>query len=211
MSLTFIFIGITVALSLYAWNNQSIMGKWIMNPYSVQKYQEYYRFLTSGFLHADYGHLFFNMFSLYFFGRNIEYYFSALFGETNGGILYAVLYLVGIIVANVPSYSDHKNDSYYNALGASGGVSAVVFAAILFAPTSPIFIYIIKMPAFVYAILYVVYSYYMSKKNIDNIGHSAHLYGAAFGVAFTLILKPDLFSSCIAQITDLNWIHQFGF
>jgi len=111
MSLTFIFIGITVALSLYAWNNQSIMSKWIMNPYSVQKYQEYYRFLTSGFLHADYGHLFFNMLTLYFFGPNIEYYFSALFGETKGGILFAVLYLVGIIVANVPSYVDHKTEN----------------------------------------------------------------------------------------------------
>jgi membrane associated rhomboid family serine protease len=201
MSLTFIFIGITVALSIYAWNNQSIMNKWIMNPYSVQKYQEYYRFLTSGFLHADYGHLFFNMLSLYFFGQNVEYYFSALYGETTGGLLYAALYLVGIIVANVPSYADHKNDSGYNALGASGGVSAVIFSAILFAPTSSMYVYFIKMPAFVFAILYTAYSIYMSKRNLDNIGHSAHLYGAAFGVAFTLILKPDLFSSCIAQIT----------
>ena len=132
MTLTYIFIGITVAISLYAWNNANIMNKWIMNPYSVQKYKEYYRFLTSGFLHADYGHLFFNMFSLYFFGRNVEYYFSALFGEQMGGILFAVLYLGGIIVANYPDFAKHKDDSFYNALGASGGVSAVVFSAILF-------------------------------------------------------------------------------
>ncbi|MES2516554.1 MAG: rhomboid family intramembrane serine protease [Bacteroidota bacterium] len=202
MSLTLIFIGITVALSLYAWNNYSIMHKWIMNPYSVQRNKEYYRFLTSGFLHADYGHLFFNMFSLYFFGRNIEYYFTFLFGESTGGILYAVLYLVGIIVANIPSYIDHKNDSGYNALGASGGVSAVIFSSILFAPTSNMYVYFIEMPAFVFAILYTAYSIYMSKRNLDNIGHSAHLYGAAFGVVFTLLLKPDLFSSCIAQITE---------
>jgi membrane associated rhomboid family serine protease len=205
MSLTIIFIAITVAISLYAWNNQSIMNKWIMNPYAVQKYREYYRFLTSGFLHADYGHLFFNMFSLYFFGRNVEYYFSSLFGEQTGGILFAVLYLGGIIVANYPDFAKHKNDSYYNAIGASGGVSAVVFSAILFSPTTGIYVYFIAMPAFVYAILYTAYSYYMSKRNMDNIGHSAHLAGAAFGIVFTLILEPSLLSSCIAQI--MSYLH----
>jgi membrane associated rhomboid family serine protease len=207
MSLTIIFIGITVALSLYAWNNQSIMNKWIMNPYSVQKYQEYYRFLTSGFLHADYGHLFFNMYSLYLFGGIVEPRFVYYFGETQGGILYAALYLIGIIVANTPDFIKNKNNSHYNALGASGGVSSVIFSAILFEPVG---LSIFFMPAFVYAIAYSYYSYYMSKKNMDNIGHSAHLYGAAFGVAFTLILKPDLFLSCIAQIADMGWIHQFG-
>lgn len=205
MTLTYIFIGITVAISLYAWNNADIMNKWIMNPYAVQKYKEYHRFLTSGFLHADYGHLFFNMLSLFFFGRIVEYYFSGIFGNQMGGGLFAVLYLLGIIIANIPSYIDHKNDSYYNALGASGGVSAVVFSAILFQPTSTIYVYFIQVPAFVYAILYSAYSFYMSKKNMDNIGHSAHLYGAAFGLVFTLILKPDLFSSCIAQI--MSYLH----
>jgi membrane associated rhomboid family serine protease len=200
MSLTFIFIGITVALSLYAFNNQSIMGKWIMNPYSVQKHQEYHRFLTSGFLHADYGHLFFNMLSLYFFGPAVESYFTTYFGE-KGIIFYAVLYLVGIVVANIPSFVNHKNDAYYNALGASGGVAAVIFSAILFAPTIIMRINFIPMPAFVFAILYTAYSMYMSKRNLDNIGHDAHLYGAAFGVGFTLILKPDLFSSCIGQVS----------
>jgi membrane associated rhomboid family serine protease len=202
MTLTYIFIGVTVALSLYAWNNQSIMNKWIMNPYSVHKNGEYYRFLSSGFLHADYGHLFFNMLSLFFLGSLVEKYFTYYFGETKGGILYGALYLVGIVVGNIPDYADHKNDRHYNALGASGGVSSVVFSGILFAPTITFLIYFIPMPAFVYAILYTAYSYYMSKRNMDNIGHSAHLYGAAFGLAFTLILKPDLFSSCIAEITD---------
>ena len=202
MSLTFIFIGITVALSLYAWNNYSIMNKWIMNPYSVHRNHEYYRFLTSGFLHADYGHLFFNMLSLYFFGANVEYYFSVLFGESTGSLLYAALYLIGIIVANYPDFAKYKNSSGYNALGASGGVSAVVFSAILFNPTATILIYFIPMPAFMYAVLYSFYSYYMSKRNLDNIGHSAHLYGAGFGVVFTLLLKPALALSCMAQITE---------
>ena len=201
MTLTYIFIGITVAISLYAWNNADIMNKWIMNPYSVQKYKQYYRFLTSGFLHADYGHLFFNMLSLYFLGGIVEKAFAYNFGEQMGGILYAILYLLGIIIGNIPSYIDHKNDSYYNALGASGGVSSVVFSAILFAPTITFIIYFFPMPAFLYGILYTAYSFYMSKKNLDNIGHSAHLYGAAFGLVFTLILKPDLFTSCIAEIS----------
>lgn len=203
MSLTFIFIGITIALSLYAWNNQTVLNKWIMHPYSVREYKEYYRFLTSGFLHADYGHLFFNMLSLYFFGDIVEYYFSGIFGSSMGILLYATLYILGIIVANIPSYLDHKNDRYYNALGASGGVSAVVFSAILFQPTAQIYVYFFPMPGFIYAVLYSAYSYYMSKRNLDNIGHSAHLFGAAFGVAFTLLLKPSLFSHFINEI--LNW------
>lgn len=203
MSLTYIFIGITIALSLYAWNNQTVLNKWIMHPYSVKEYREYYRFLTSGFLHADYGHLFFNMLSLYFFGDIVEYYFSEIFGSDIGSLLYAALYLLGIIFANVPSYADHKNDRYYNALGASGGVSAVVFSAILFQPTAQIYVYFFPMPGFIYAILYSAYSYYMSKRNLDNIGHAAHLYGAAFGIAFTLLLKPSLFSHFISQI--LGW------
>lgn len=202
MTLTYIFIGITVAISLYAWNNQNIMNKWIMNPYSVQKYREYYRFLTSGFLHADYGHLFFNMLSLYFLGGIVEKYFAYYFGQQMGGILYAVLYLLGIVIGNIPDYINHKNDNYYNALGASGGVSSVVFSAILFAPTITFIIYFFPMPAFLYAILYTAYSFYMAKRNTDNIGHSAHLAGAAFGLVFTLILKPDLFLSCIAQIME---------
>ncbi|MBB6005398.1 rhomboid family intramembrane serine protease [Arcicella rosea] len=203
MSLTFIFIGITIALSLYAWNNQTVLNKWIMHPYSVREYKEYYRFLTSGFLHADYGHLFFNMLSLYFFGDIVEYYFSGIFGSSMGILLYATLYILGIIVANIPSYLDHKNDRYYNALGASGGVSAVVFSAILFQPTAQIYVYFFPMPGFIYAVLYSAYSYYMSKRNLDNIGHSAHLWGAGFGVVFTLLLKPSLFSHFINEI--LNW------
>jgi membrane associated rhomboid family serine protease len=143
------------------------------------------------------------MLSLYFFGGIVEYYFSGIFGSDMGIILYSVLYLMGIIVANVPSYVDHKNDRYYNALGASGGVSAVVFSAILFQPTAQIYVYFFPLPGFIYAILYSFYSFYMSKRNLDNIGHSAHLYGAAFGVAFTLLLKPSLFSSFISQI--INW------
>ena len=197
MTLTYIFIGITVAISLYAWNNANIMNKWIMNPYSVQKYREYYRFLTSGFLHADYGHLFFNMYSLYLFGPFLESYFIGYFGENTGLIYYCILFLGGIIVANIPDFIKNQNNSSYNALGASGGVSSVIFAAILFQPVGGTIMF---MPPFVYAIVYSVYSIYMAKRNIDNIGHTAHLAGAAFGIIFTLILEPSLFSSCIAKI-----------
>ena len=204
MSLTLIFIALTVALSIYAWNNPHIMNKWIMNPYSVYRHKEYYRFLTAGFIHADYGHLLFNMLSLYFFGDVVEYYFTQVFGESTGIIYYAVLYLGGILAGGIPGFMDNKNNSYYNALGASGGVSAVVFSAILFDPLSKIYIYFaIGLPGFIYAILYSAYSYYMSKRNLDNIGHSAHLWGAGFGVVFTLLLEPSLFMHFINQI--LSW------
>ena len=208
MSLTYILIGVTVLISLVAWNRPELTGKWIMNPFAVKKYKEYYRFLTSGFIHADYGHLFFNMLSLYFFGDIVEYYFAGVTGSSNmGDILYVGLYLLGIIVANIPSYADHNNNQYYNALGASGGVSAVVFSAILFHPTAEIYVYFFPIPGFIYGILYSFYSYTMSKRNVDNIGHSAHLYGAMFGVAFTLLLEPSLFSLFFEQI--LIWSKSF--
>jgi membrane associated rhomboid family serine protease len=144
------------------------------------------------------------MLSLYFFGDIVEYYFLATFGESTGILCYTILYLLGIIVSGIPSYLDNKNNAYYNALGASGGVSAVVFAAILFDPLSKIYLYFaIGIPGFIYAILYSFYSYYMSKRNLDNIGHSAHLWGAGFGVAFTLLLEPSLFLHFINQI--LSW------
>lgn len=203
MSLTLIFIALTVALSIYAWNNPHIMNKWIMNPYSVYRHKEYYRFLTAGFIHADYGHLLFNMLSLFFFGDVVEFYFARDFGGSTSIIYYAVVYLGGILAGGIPGFMDNKNNSYYNALGASGGVSAIVFSAILFKPTDQIYVYFFPMPGFIYAILYSAYSYYMSKRNLDNIGHSAHLWGAGFGVLFTLLLDHTLFMKCVNQI--LSW------
>jgi membrane associated rhomboid family serine protease len=182
-SITLIIIIINCVISYIAINNPTVMNKLILTPYWVERKNEYYRFLTSGFIHADYKHLIFNMISLYFFGYVVEAWL--------GQILYVLLYLSAIIISDIPTYLKYKNNSNYASLGASGAVSAIIFASILLHPINLIFIYFIPMPAFVFGILYLAYSYYMDKQNRDHINHSAHFYGAVVGIAFIAILYPS--------------------
>ena len=190
MSITLIIILITVAASYYAWEKPELMYKWIMNPYTVQRKNQYERFITSGFIHQDWGHLFFNMFALYMFGSNIERVFSYLFNES-GIYIYLILYITAIIVSDIPTYLKYKNNVNYNSLGASGGVSAVIFASIIYFPTNDICIYyILCFPGFIMGIIYLIYTTYQAKRGADNINHDAHLYGALYGVAFAIISNP---------------------
>lgn len=205
-SITIILIVISVAASLYAWNKPEVMYKWIFNPYSVYTKQEYWRFVTSGFIHQDYMHLFFNMFTLYFFGSVIEQYYTYLFGGTTGIVLYIGMYLVAIIVSDVATYIKHRNDPSYNSLGASGGVSAIVFSAIMFDPTSNIYLFgLIGIPGFILGALFLLYSYQRSKQMRDRINHDAHLYGALFGVIFTIIIEPNVISHFISEISNFSF------
>jgi len=199
-------IGLIVAnviFSLIGFSNATLVDKTIMWPYRVARENQYMRFITSGFLHADMIHLFFNMFTLFFFGRILEIYFN-IFG-LGGNISYLALYFLGLIVSDIPSYIKHKNDYNYRSLGASGAVAAVVFATIVFSPWSSIYIYgAIKISATVYAVLYIIYCVYMGKRSGDNINHDAHLWGSLFGLAFTLALvaalQPALFTGIIDQL-----------
>ncbi|MFC0185265.1 Membrane associated serine protease, rhomboid family [Pseudarcicella hirudinis] len=203
MSLTILLIAATVVISLLAWNNDTLLGKLLMNPFMINRKNEYWRFLTSGFIHADYGHLFFNMLSFYFFGQNIEAVFKEIFGST-GEIYFLILYLGGIILSDVPSYIKNRNNFSYNSLGASGGVSSIIFAGILFFPLDKIYLYgALGIPGIIYALLYVWYSIAMGRRGGDNINHSAHLYGALFGVIFTIAVFPSVVNIFIQQI--LNW------
>ncbi len=188
MSLTLVIIIVTVLISLAAFNNEKIMNDLILYPRRMQEPKEYYRLVSSGFIHADMMHLFFNMFALYFFGRNVETIYAVL-GFPKYAFL--ILYLLGIVVASLPSFFKHRNDAYYRSLGASGGVAAVLFAFVYFAPWETIYVWFIPIPAILAAIAYLVYSAYMSKKSGDNINHDAHFYGAVFGFAFTLLFEPS--------------------
>ena len=204
-SITVIIIVISVAASLYAWNKPEILHKWIFNPYTVRSRNEYWRFITSGFIHQDYMHLFFNMFTLYFFGSVIEQYYAAIFGPTTGIIYYVVLYLVAIVVSDITTYVKHKNDPSYNSLGASGGVAAVVFSAIMFDPTSNIYLFaIIPIPGFILGALFIIYSYQRSRQMRDRINHDAHLFGALFGVIFTVVLEPNVVGHFISEISNFS-------
>ena len=192
-----------VIFSLIGFSNAAMVDKTIMWPYRVARENQYIRFITSGFLHADWMHLIFNMFTLFFFGRNLELYFNGY--GLGGNISYLALYFLGLIVSDIPSYLKHKDDYNYRSLGASGAVSAVVFATIIFSPWSSIYIYgALKISATVYAILYIFYCVYMGKKSGDNINHDAHLWGSLFGLVFTLILiavlQPSLFTDIIETL-----------
>jgi membrane associated rhomboid family serine protease len=146
-------------------------------------------------------HLLVNMFVLLSFGRAVEYHYSLFFGNKSA-YLFLLLYLRGIVLSSTPSYAKYKSDAVYRAVGASGAVSAVVFASILIQPLSPIrFVFLpVDIPAFIFGGLYLFYSAYMAKKGSDNIGHDAHFWGALFGLVFTGILKPSLFAGFLSQI-----------
>ena len=191
---------ITIASSIYAWNRPELYQKWILNPYRIKHHKQYWRFLTSGFVHINYLHLFFNMFALFFFGQHVAYYFGP-----DGDVLMIILYLLGIIVSDIPTYLKYQDLPNYNSLGASGGVAAVVFSSIMFDPLNPIYIMFIPIgiPGFVLGALYLMYSYYQGKRMSDNINHDAHLFGAIFGLFFTVVLRPGVVVSFVEQIS--NW------
>ncbi|HKR06764.1 MAG TPA: rhomboid family intramembrane serine protease [Bacteroidia bacterium] len=199
--MTLIIIIAAVIISILAFSNQALMGKLIFNPFKVSTNGEWYRFITSGFIHADWMHLFINMLVLYSFGTHVEAYYSEIFGDYYQ-LYYMLLYLGALVISIAPSYAKHKKDFNYNALGASGAVSAVLFASVIFNPLGTVIVYFIKMPAILMALLYVGYEYYMGKKGGDNINHDAHLWGAIFGVVFTIGLKPKLALYFFERLTD---------
>jgi membrane associated rhomboid family serine protease len=203
MSISIILIAISVITTIYAWKHQDKYHKWMLNPYAVIHKQQYYRLITSGFIHNGWVHLLFNMITLYFFGDVIEQIFRYYYGGS--GIFYfLLLYFLGMIIANIPSLVKYRNHPNYNSLGASGAVSAVVFASILFNPTAKIcvFLPIFCLPGFIFGILFLIYSYYQGKRMADNINHDAHLYGAVFGVVFSIIIEPGVIVSFFDQILN---------
>ena len=202
MSATLILVIVTVLISIAAWRNEALMDRWIMNPYAVAKRGEYYRLVTSGFLHADYGHLLFNMFSFYSFGQALEGVFTALFGNL-GGVIFVAFYIVGIIVSDIPTLLKYRDQSRYNSLGASGGVSSVIFATILLNPFMSLQLMFIPIPipGFIFGLLYLGYSYYASRQGSSGINHDAHLYGALFGILFMAIAYPPALPAFAEQLS----------
>jgi membrane associated rhomboid family serine protease len=201
INLTNIIIVITAVISIFAMSNEEWFAKLRFNAYDARHSNHWYRFFTYGFLHAGYMHLFINMLVLYSFGRIVESYYHIYFPQ-KGEFYFALLYIGGLMLSILPSYGKHKNDVFYNAVGASGAVSAVLFASIVLHPTGKIFLFLIPVPipAPVFGVLYVGYEYYMAKNSRDNIGHDAHLWGAIFGLVYTVALKPGLVGLFFQQI-----------
>ena len=204
MTVTIIIIAITVIVSLLAFNNHEIFRRLAFNAYDIKHFKNSYRFLSYALIHADWIHLFINIMVLYSFGQIVEQYYEMLFGVK--GILYFILlYVGGTALSTLPSYGKHKDDYSYMAVGASGAVSAVVFTYILFDPLGKLTLFPIPIgiPSIIFGVLYLIYSAYMGKKNIDNVGHDAHFWGAIFGFVFTIVLKPELIVRLFSILSNI--------
>ncbi|MDB5124029.1 MAG: rhomboid family intrarane serine protease [Mucilaginibacter sp.] len=190
-----VIFAITILTSIMAFSNDNIHANMILHPYSVYRGKRVYTVITSGLIHNDWMHLFFNMMSYYFFAFQLE----MLLGHWQFGLLYTA----SLILSDLPTIYKHKNDQWYNSLGASGAVSAVIFSFILFSPLIKMVIMPIPIgiPAVLFGVLYLVYCNYASKYSRDNINHDAHMFGALSGLLITIILNPHIVSSFLQQIT----------
>src|SRR6266498_501466 len=218
LSITLVIIIITTLVSIGGFSSPKIIDDLIFYPPAVTEQRQWWRFFTCGFIHADFGHLILNMFVLYLFGMKVEKAFIEIFGR-NGSILYLVMYISALIVCLLPTFKKHKHNYYYRSLGASGAVSAVLFAGILFDPINGIGLFFIPIyiAGFLFAIIYLLVSSWLDRKGGDNINHSAHIFGAIFGLAFTILACVTLseypvLTAFIDQIKNMNLkdIIQFG-
>lgn len=197
MSSTLVIIAITCIVSIMAFSNARLVDDLILWPPAISRDKQYYRLLSYGLIHADPMHLLFNMFTLYFFGRVMEQLYNGLLGP-----LGFVLFYAGALVASIlPTYLRNRGNSRYRSLGASGAVSATLFAFILLQPWAQILVFVIPMPAILFAVLYLVYEFWLERQGVDNINHNAHLWGAAYGVLVTVVMEPRVLGLFFAQLT----------
>lgn len=197
MITTIAIIAITCVVSFIALGNARIMGHLILWPPAVSRQHQYYRLVTYGFIHADGQHLLFNMLTLFFFGQFMEQVYAHYLGSLG----FALFYLGGLVASILPTFLRNRDNPQYRSLGASGAVSAVLFAYILIRPWSTIYIYFLPVPAILYAVAYIAYSVYMDRRKADNVNHSAHLWGALYGVVFTLVMEPRVAGAFLESLT----------
>ncbi len=203
LTATNIIVCITCLISFMLMENREGKAALIFHPVTIKRNNQWYRFLSSGFIHADMLHLLINMFVLWSFGNALEaYYYPLALGE-GSLVKYLVLYFGGIVVASIPSYLRNQNNPSYSALGASGGVSAVVFAVIIFEPWQNLYLYgVIAIPQILAGVGYLYYSWIKDKKANDNIGHMAHFSGAIWGFVFTGLMNPNLFAHFVVKTLE---------
>lgn len=186
-----IIIAATVIISARAFSDRSLFYKFMFNAYQVVHRKEYHRMLSHGLVHGDWMHLLVNMFVLFSFGSNLVLYFEHYLG-INGNITLIIFYVLALPVSSIFSLLKEKDNAMYNAVGASGAVSAVVFACIFFDPWNLLYFFgVIPIPGILFGIGYLFYSYKMGQQNRDNIGHDAHFWGALFGFSFPIIVQPN--------------------
>lgn len=196
MLLTLAIIAVTCVVSWIAFKDGKLMQRLLLWPPAVEKKHEYWRLLSYGLVHADFQHLLFNMITLFFFGRAME----GLYSQALGPLGFLWFYLGGLLVSILPSYIKNRHNANYHSLGASGAVSAVLFAFILFSPWSMIFVFFIPVPAILYAVAFLGFSIYMDQRGGGHVNHSAHMLGAAYGIVFTVIMEPRVIPLFLQQL-----------
>ena len=197
--LTYLITGITVVVSFICFNNRLLFDKLSLKPYRIVHAKEWYRIISHGFVHADWVHLFVNMFTFWSFGTYMESAFGYL-GLGTGG--YLGLYFGGMVAASLYDLIRRRNDPYYVSIGASGAVSAVLFTSIFLDPWGKIlFFAVLPIPGIVFGVIYLAYCQYMAKQTGDNINHNAHFYGAIYGLIFPMLLEPSLLHLFLSQLT----------
>lgn len=203
LDITLVIIIITALVSIGGFTNHKIIDDLIFYPPAVTHQKQWYRFFTCGLIHADVGHLIFNMLSLYLFGRFVEQKFIDIFGA-NGKWLYLLMYVSALFICLLPTYFKNRNNQQYRSLGASGAVSAVVFAGLMIAPYVQVGFFIIPpvIPGFIFGPLYLIISAYLDKKGGSNINHSAHIWGAIYGVLFIIIAEKAMGYNAIQEFID---------
>jgi len=202
-NILYLIIGVTAVVTYLSWQNDSLFNKLLLSPYAMIRNKQYYRILTHGFLHANWTHIIVNMLVLWSFGRVLLQYFSYIWGSF-GPLLFVGLYLSAIIVSSLYSVAKHKDDYGYSAVGASGATSAIVFASIFFDPWNMVYFFgFIPIPGILFGAIYLIYSFRMSKRGTDNIGHDAHFWGAVYGFTFPLFFKPQLWRFFFERLISL--------
>lgn len=191
---------ITVGISIWGFYDRRILSRFIMSPYAIVHNKQWYRIITHAFIHADWMHLLFNMIALWSFGIAVEIYFSQITGIPH--IQFYLMYFGAVIFSSIPDLVKKRNNPNYLSLGASGGVSAIIFAAIFFDPWNLIYIFFLPCPGIVFGILYLIYCSYQSKKGGgDHINHEAHFYGSIFGFVYPLLIEPSALNLFIQRLT----------
>ncbi len=199
MSVTIFLIVIIILVSVLGFKKPQIQYSLLLHPVTFWRKKRYYQILTSGFVHADTIHLLFNMYVLWMFWSIVETAFGMIFGNI---WVYPLLFLSGVIVANIPWIFSHKNNPHYSTLGASGGVSSIVFASIILLPTAKMGIIFlpIMIPGYIFWILYLLYCIYQDHRGGSNINHMAHFVGAIWGIIFLLIFWSETIPNFVSQL-----------
>ena len=200
-TITFAILAITCLISIFCFGNREWFYRLQFNAYQIVRRKQYYRLLSHGFVHANWTHLLVNMLVFFSFGGAIEGYYETY--AIGGSMAYLALYLLAIPLSSFSSLRKYKDNPNYNAVGASGAVNAVLFSFVFLDPWRKLYLFFaLPIPGIVFGGLYLWYSYAMSKKENDGIGHDAHFLGAIFGVIFTAIFIPGAMANFIVRLLD---------